>query len=415
MRISLPSLQKSYRYYESFGRLLYGKRPLSQTQYYQTTRNYNYEAIKPEEALQCGTVVSCLKDYINAIAEVPFIAPEDPYVNALLKQPNSYQIQRDFMGSCIFTLILWGEVLIQLGYGTDGKISSMAALDPDQVIINIDENTRRPYYTSTRDERRIPAKDVIHMRYIPTNTLANVNILSAYALQIRALIACDKLINKTYNNGIHVGYTINTTENLTTEEFDALKEQIEKYKPMLDNGIDYDRKSSDAGSAIVLDNGLEIKQIAGMKLADIDLREVKDQLKAEITAGIFGRPPYSTGAKGDQKYNNVSARDSITHREAYSPIIRNFVSHFEAKFNTKIVAHDEFLARGSFAECVKSGDILVKGQWSQNEVRERLYDMEPKEGGDKLPPIQMTSNQPQQFPTDNGTGSPDLTAQGQDL
>lgn len=410
----LKNILKDYASGDSLARILYGK-TITRIGYHPSSRKFIPENISVEQALRNGTVFSCVKDYVNAISEVPFIAPEDEFINSKLKYPNLYQTQRDFIGAIVGTMVTRTECFVQKHYDKDGDLVSMALRDPGEVEIRIHEKTRAPYYWDIQDGKKIEKQYMMYFRDIPTYTMANISRIGAFARQINALIICDKLIMKTYKNGIHAGYTIETDESLDDEDFDLLMEQIAEYKVMLDDNVDYDKGRDQSGGVIVLDNGLKLKPIEGMKLADVDLREIREILKKEIIAGMFSLDPQSAGGEGAEKYNNVSARNAIVYRMAYSPLIQNIAGGLERGLGTKIVALDEFLQKGNFAETVDTAVKATGGKavLTPNEAREKLLNMDPVKGGDELydPPSAVsvtTGDRRGETPTDDGNGSPEF-------
>lgn len=404
--------------FKSYAKDWFGK-DAPRVSYFPANRSVISTSITPEQALECGTFFSCVMDITKAVGEVPFYAPDNPRVNALLKRPNIYQKQSDLIESIVYTTLVYGECFLEVGHQEIDILNpsntafvpypiSIAPYDPDDVIVHTDKNTRMPYYTTLSDSRKLYPNRMIRIRDMATQSNDNIRRCDAYAADIHALIAAEKLINVTFRKGSHIGYTLEVPDNLQDGELEDLQEQIEQYELMLDG--DYEEKSR-AGGTIVLEGGMKLVKIPGVTPADNELRGTVEQLMHKISAGCFKLAPNAVGSTGDDKYNNVSARNSITYRSAYSPMIRNIARSFEHFFKTEIKTEDQFLELGDFSSLVQSGDTLIDGgQWSQDEVREKLYRMDKVPGGDKCVVHGNRSNTQTdrrgETPTDNGGGSP---------
>ena len=101
--------------------------------------------------------------------------------------------------------------------------------------------------------------------------------------------------------------TADSPDNLTTEQFDRLKAELETTYGGQEN----------AGKPLLLDGGLDWKPM-GMNLQELDFIESKRELAREI-ALTLGVPPMVLGLPGDNTYANFREANLAFYRQTVLP------------------------------------------------------------------------------------------------
>jgi HK97 family phage portal protein len=110
-------------------------------------------------------------------------------------------------------------------------------------------------------------------------------------------------------------------ENLTTEQFDRLKAELE----------DAYQGSANAGRPLVLDGGLEWRAMA-LSPADMDFIAAKNNAAREI-ALAFGVPPMLLGIPGDNTYSNYKEANLAFWRQTVLPLVKKTAAALSAWFS----------------------------------------------------------------------------------
>ena len=130
-------------------------------------------------------------------------------------------------------------------------------------------------------------------------------------------------------------------------------------------------------------------------------------------ASLFGCPPFVAGGTSDTRYNNITARMSVLHRETVTPLLDNITAKLSQALETEIVYDQYALVRGDLASQSEIGVKMAGGPYkSVNEVREMFGD--EKHEGEENDAIRNTNStseeEPEEgdddrtgeFPTDDG-------------
>ena len=403
------------RFYNSIARLLLGTPAGLPLGYFSQGNTQLPTDITVDEALRCGTVMSCVNLIAKGISEVEFTAPENKALNEVLHYPNIYQSRSNFIYSSVWDMLLSGHALAEIE-GDTKKPTMLASHDPDNIRLTVEEGTRRPVYHDIYQDKRIPGTQMLRVQDMPTNSVIGYSRISAYASKIHAIIAADRLMLNTFKNGISLGYTLNTDQELGDTQFKKIRALMAQFVSNLYGKVpgEDDKKKGDddtkQGGFIILEQGLQLNQIKGMTPADAELLALRDVLKVEIAAA-FDVPPFLVGGPSDSKYNNMTSRVTSLYKQAMSPVITNFKDALEHRFKTPIEANDEVLQKGDFATQITNAiGLVTNALWTPNEIRDRIFDMEGVEDGDKL--RFAMGGGPQrpdrrgEFPTDDGSGKP---------
>ncbi|WP_425411094.1 phage portal protein [Hyphococcus sp.] len=157
---------------------------------------------------------------------------------------------------------------------------------------------------------------ILHLKlFHPVNDYYGASPLEAAAASVdlhNAASAWNKslLDNAARPSGALVYKGPEGAENLTGEQFDRLKSELE----------DAYQGSANAGRPLVLDGGLEWRSMS-LTPADMDFIEAKNAAAREI-ALAFGVPPMLLGIPGDNTYSNYKEANLAFYKQTVLPLVK---------------------------------------------------------------------------------------------
>ena len=320
------------------------------------------------QARRDPTVISCVRVVARGIAQLKFAAEGSgsPDVNALLRRPNSWQTQYEFLHGVAFDTMLYGNSVLRKFRGPSGRVRVLAPLDPERISMRSTDMGAPEYRVETINET-LASNDVIHIRDGGGHEPWAESRLESSGKRVRCMMAADDLITSVFTGGPVASYTLSSEKNYTQEQIDDLLEQYAKafgLEGARRGGIVYTGKDS-------------LAPLGTLKPADTDLRNLREDLKREIAA-LWGIPPFLVGAQGDTKYSNVTARRLGMYQEVFSPVAESICQALSIGLGVKIVCNIEELLRGDVKSQVTTAVQASGGPvMSPNESRQRLLGMEP--------------------------------------
>lgn len=271
----------------------------------------------------------------------------------LLHHPNAMQGGAEFFEALYAYKILSGNAFILSINNGVGKIKELHLLRPDRVEVVPGKGNIPKKYVYKVNEREIiyPVdqvtgySDILHLKnFNPSDDWVGLSQVEAasYSIDIhnqastwnKSLLEngarpSGAMIVKSHNNS--PGY-------LTDQQFKRLVDQLE----------DKFMGSSNAGRPIVLEGGLDWKEM-GYSPKDMDFVETKNTAAREI-ALAFGIPPQLLGIKGDSTYNNMQEARLAFWEETVLPLIdctvdalnnwfvHSFGNKFRLSYNTNNIS-----------------------------------------------------------------------------
>lgn len=283
-----------------------------------------------ESILREPTAMSCVNIITQGISQLPMQVKKyddaggcevmkDHPVSVLMKRPNNFQSATEFKGSIVTSLLTQGNAFIRIiragpdadaldGMNINGRVSQLVVMDADEMAISSD-GLGFPLFTQDK-HNQIANENMIHIRDFTVFTAQGQSRPKLGAEIIGAKIAADRLMGRTFKNGLNMKYAVTSNAPYDPAEVAAMQTALQQT---------FGPAGAQSGGAIVISNG-DVKPIKGLTPADTDLRELRDQLKDEI-AGLFRVPPSMVGGKSDEKFNNVRQKLASFHRDTLNPII----------------------------------------------------------------------------------------------
>ena len=267
---------------------------------------------------------------IRLIAEAAASAPlrlydsghlcTDHPVLRLLKHPNPSQSGPEFLESVFGYLQTAGNAYIE-SVEIDGDIRELHILRPDRMKVRLGNrgwidayeyvvNGRRHLF-HIDEEGRTP---ILHLKlFHPTHDQYGFSPLEAASASVDIHNAASDwnkslLDNAARPSGALVYSGPDGAENLTADQFDRLKSELE----------DAYTGQSNAGKPLLLDGGLDWRPMS-LSPADMDFIEAKNNAAREI-ALAFGVPPMLLGIPGDNTYANYREANLAFWRQTILPL-----------------------------------------------------------------------------------------------
>jgi HK97 family phage portal protein len=258
----------------------------------------------------------------EAAASVPWLlyegrAERDSHpLLGLLRQPSPAQSGRQLLESLYGFLQVSGNAYLER-VDLDGSPRELHVLRPDRVKIvpGADGWPESFEYAANGTSIRLPAAAILHLKlFHPLNDHYGLSPLEPAARSIdthNAANAWNKamLDNAARPSGALIFRSPDSGNNLTTEQFDRLKEELERsYQGALN-----------AGRPMVLEGGLDWKEM-GYSPEAMQFIEAKNLAAREI-ALAFGVPPMLLGIPGDNTYANYAEANRSFWRQTVLPLV----------------------------------------------------------------------------------------------
>ena len=301
------------------------------------------ENVNVDNLLDDATVVTCINAIVQGITQIPiYVRREigdggservlDHPVARLMKRPNSFQTPTEFKSSIITAMLTHGNAFIRIvRQGSDIDDTSrppaqLYPLDPSNITIG-SNSFGLPTYQHN-EYGSIDTDNIIHIRDLNTFTPQGLSRAILAAEIIGAKKAADRLMAETFRNGISLNYIVRSDAPLDAAKLEAAQAQMAEA---------FGAGGNRRGGVAFIENG-EVTQIKGATPADVDLREIRQQLIQEIAA-VFRVPAFMVGGSGDQRYNNVRQYWTAFHRDTLQPIITNI----EEAITLRLLNEGEYL------------------------------------------------------------------------
>jgi HK97 family phage portal protein len=287
----------------------------------------DYASLAREGYGRNPVVFRCVRMIAEAVAAVPLTLHENanPLAEhpllALLRRPNPAQSGAELMETLVGYLQVAGNAYVE-AVALDGEVRELHVLRPDRmkVIPGPDGWPQAFEYEaggrSVTFEAQGEASPILHLKlFHPDNDHYGMSPLEAGAVAAdvhNAGSVWNKALldNAAMPSGALVYRGPDLAPNLTAEQFERLKVQLEK---------DY-QGARNAGRPLVLDGGLEWVPM-GLTPADMDFIDAKHVSAREI-ALAFGVPPMLLGIPGDNTYANYREANLAFWRQTVLPLAR---------------------------------------------------------------------------------------------
>ena len=352
--MGVNSYNQTWSFYDLFNGIFGRQSPGNDQQGFifvqQSGRTNSGQNVNVDNLLSEPTTLTCINAITQGITQIPIqVRRANPdgtsdivrghAIERLMKKPNDYQTATEFKSSIVTSMLTHGNAFIKIVMAGSRPVQ-LYPLEPSDVTIGSDAMGRPAYHHETFGD--LPRNEVIHVRDLVTFVPLGISRAIQAAELIGAKRAADYQMATTFKNGINMNYVVNIDGKLDADKFERLKDQLQNQ---------FGQGGAGVGGAAVVEQG-GITAIKGATPADMDLRELREQLIREIAA-VFRVPEFLAGGPGDTTYNNVRQQWTAFHRDTLQPIATNI----EEAFTLKLLGDNEFL-HFDIAEILK-GDIEI--------------------------------------------------------
>ena len=353
----------------------------------QSGRTNSGESVHVDNLLEEATTMSCITAIVQGINQIPIYVKrdvgdgnydrmKDHPVAKLMRKPNDYQTATEFKSSIVTAMLTHGNAFIFIVRASDrggdtagkpmdytGSPRQLYPLDPSDITIGSNSFGRPTYHHE--EYGQIPSRNLIHIRDLTTYVPQGLSRALLAAEIIGAKKAADRLMSETFKNGVSIQYAVTSDVPLDSKVQKNLMQQFQAL---------FSARGNRRGSVALIQQG-NIEKLEGLKPADVDLRELREQLIREIAAA-FRVPSFMVGSDAGQTYNNVRQYWTAFHRDTLRPLITNI----EEAITLKLLGNDEYLhfdvneiLKGDVEVTSRVATTLVSnGVYTPNEAREMM-------------------------------------------
>lgn len=306
---------------------------------------------------------------------------ENPAYSPVLRRPNHFQNQMQFLESWIISKLRNGNTYVLKERDNRGVVVKLYVLDPDRVTPLVSDDGSVYYELQTdrianlEDRVIVPQREIIHDRYNTIwHPLVGISPLFAAGLSATQGLAIQEDSTLFFRNGAQPGGILTAPGAINKDDAARLKDHWDN---------NYSGKNS--GKVAVLGDGLTYNAIRA-KSTDSQLLE---QLKwsAEVVCGVYHVPPYMIGVGDRPAYDNVQSARLDYYSICLQKLMKAVVDCMDEGLgmdgkNIGVEFDIDDLMR---MDLLSQMDVLEKskGKLTVNEQRKRL-NQSPVEGGDTV-------------------------------
>lgn len=227
---------------------------------------------------------------------------------------------------------------------------------------------------------RLPDTEMLHIRGFTMNGVMGKRVCLVHRENLGSALASQDYTANYFGNGAHPSGIFMYNDVLPNDERVALETKIGKKYGGMDN----------SGKVMVLDSMQKFQQVQSnpVEAALIDFRH----LNVDDVSRITGVPPHLLANLERSTNNNIEYQSS----EFVRYCLNQWVSKVQDEVNTKLFWYDEqgeyflkfdlnsLLMADMDTQAEFARTVIQNGIMTQNEVRQRLFGLNPMEGADKL-------------------------------
>ena len=316
---------------------LFGRRrdARSQQTYYPvvTSSTRTGETITPEKALRNSTVFSCVNVIADNIAQLPWGVYDESNgqsnqvsytdLDDVLRIPNAVNTPYEIKHATVVNMLTHGNAYWLVVRTDSGRVVTMTPLDPDKVKVGTNTAGRAVYtYKEGQETRNYRASSIVHFRDFSTHLVNGLSRVEQCADLIAQSNAIEYLSSDIFRNGSGVSGVISSEQAIPP---DVQKKLIDAWH------ANFSQASKARGGLAVLGSGMEYTPFDPMKATDADLQNMKRLVIAQI-CGVFRVPTQYVELGDNNKYNNVSQKQTAFFRDTISPLVKSIEERLTMAF-----------------------------------------------------------------------------------
>jgi HK97 family phage portal protein len=289
-----------------------------------------------------STVLACAQAISSAVAALPagvyrqegkarVEAPEHPLMDLIQYGPNQRQTWPDLVEFTVAQVLLWGNALIEVAAGPDGRVLELRPIPWINVSVQLLPSGRLAYdvyevnglYGGTDGRRRrLLADEVIHLKDRSNDGLVGVPRLQRAFGSVQTAVNVAEATNATFENGCFPSGVISSPAVMSKEQRLDVQEAYSQFN----------RGSAKTGKIMILDQDMEW---ARMTVNPVDAQMLESRrFSNEELCRIFQVPPPLI-----QDYSHNTFTNSETASRWFAQFcLLPWVRKLEAEFNRALFA-----------------------------------------------------------------------------
>ena len=371
-------------------------------------------AVTEDTALGLPTLYACIRVLSEDVAKLPLIlyrttpdggrerAKDHPLYPVFHDAPNPAMDSFVWRETLITHLAGWGNAYNEIAFDQVGRLQLWPMM-PNRTEVRLEGGERVYYYHKNSGERvKMRPGSVFHITDQSLNGLIGMSRVAYHRETIGEHFATRGFGANFYRNNARPATVLAHPKNLSEGAIQRLAKQMEEM-----------RGSGNAGKTVVLEEGLEIKEI-GVPPEDAQYIETR-KLQREEIAQLYRMQQHKVGILDHATFSNIEEQniDYVTGTlmswlvRVEKAIQREFLFGEPDLYVEHLV---DALLRGNAESRAKALQIRWQaGNVSPNDWR-RMENENPIEGGDTyyVPVNYKAANAPELPPEPNGNGSIDL-------
>lgn len=261
-------------------------------------------SINQISAMRAATVMACVSIRAVDMAKLPVhvyrakpkggqeILENHP-LERILRRPNEWQTRLEFIEQMQTALLLKSNAYALIQRNGRSQPTALFPAQPDNVTLFESPEGSLFYEVNAVSDhdrailrqfpRRIPAEDMLHVRWLSLNGLMGLSRISLLKEAIGLNLAQERTAAMLFGNGATPSFALKTDKRLSKDTFDRMKTQIRSHMQGLDN----------VGEIMLLEEGLAPETVQ-MTMVDSDFINGR-KFQVEEIARAFDVPPHRLG------------------------------------------------------------------------------------------------------------------------
>lgn len=336
--------------------------------------------ITPETALQCSTVLACVRLIAENVATVPLHiyrrlpeggkerARDLPLYRLLNQQPNGWLTSFEFREILTAHALLYGNAYAEIRSGALGAVSELWPMHPARMRIDqLEDGTLCYYYREQNGVEKLYRQDqILHIRWLSNDSVAGMLPITLSRDAIGLAQALETHGSAYFGNACRLSGLMESDNPITVETAERLREQFERMH----------RGSDRAFRTAVLPQGVHWKDVQSTQEAS-QFIETRQYQVIEICRAYRVDPSYvQDKTKVGYASQEQAAIDLVQQtllpwfRRWESAITRDLITRddiYFAEFDTRGLLRGDLAAQANWLQT-----MLNTGIYSINECREVL-------------------------------------------
>jgi len=327
--------------------------------------------VTPETAMQCSTVLACVRLIAENVAAIPLHlyrrlpqggkdrARDLPLYRLLNQQPNGWQTSFEFREMLTAHACIYGNAYAEIRSGIKGAVTELWPLHPSRVKVEQLEDGSLCYYYREPNgmETRYRQDQMFHLRWLSSDSLTGMVPVTLSKDAIALAQALETHGGAYFGNACRLSGLMESDNPITVETAERLREQFER----MHRGPDRAHRTA------VLPQGVHWKDVQSTNEASQFL-ETRQYQVIEICRAYRVDPSYvQDKTKVGYASQEQAAIDLV--QQTLLPWFRRW----ESAITRDLVADDdtyfaEFDTRG-----LLRGDLAAQANWLQTMLNTGIY------------------------------------------